>query len=259
MRINRTNREINQLLRTPQQADTSNLSYIVEGLKHDIDEYFTRAPLKLVMELARRRARRCRRRERFTVHANSSCRTRPSQMSRRPTWPTPSITWPRPGGRFEHIFRPMNSEPARRVLNRVEEGINAIADACRSTISSSIAAGSASTAYALLAAADNINRDTQIWVDRDQNAPDAAADEDSEVPGPLPALQRLRSPATRRSTSSARESWTFTSTTNGSTPTFRSAKAGNVRAWARMPIVPRTPWSNCGRCWRFESTPRESS
>ena len=44
------------MLRNPQQADTSNLSYIVEGLKHDIDEYFTRAPLKLVMELPESRS-----------------------------------------------------------------------------------------------------------------------------------------------------------------------------------------------------------
>jgi hypothetical protein len=71
----------------------------------------------------------------------------------------------------------MKSEPARRVLNRVEEGINAIADALQINDQQFDRRRISESTYSLLAAADNINRDTQIWVDRDQNAPDAAADE----------------------------------------------------------------------------------
>jgi plasmid stabilization system protein ParE len=78
---------------------------------------------------------------------------------------------------FEHTFRPMNSEPARRVLNRIEEGINAVADSLQINDQQFDRRRISEYAYALLAAADNINRDTQVWVDRDQNAPDAAADE----------------------------------------------------------------------------------
>ena len=51
MRINRSNRQISMLLRAPTQNDNSNLGYMMEGLKRDIDDYFTRAPLKLLMEL----------------------------------------------------------------------------------------------------------------------------------------------------------------------------------------------------------------
>ena len=35
----------------PAQNDTTNLGYIMDSLKRDVDEYFTRAPLRLVMEL----------------------------------------------------------------------------------------------------------------------------------------------------------------------------------------------------------------
>jgi len=71
----------------------------------------------------------------------------------------------------------MNSEPARRVLNRIEEGINSIADALQVNDQQFDRRRLTESSYSLLAAADNINRDTQIWIDRDQNAPDAAADE----------------------------------------------------------------------------------
>ncbi len=176
-RISRTNREINQLLRAPQQADTANLSYIVEGLKHDIDEYFTRAPLKLVMELPESRTAlstagafygTC---EQFLQDAAAE-NASPSDLA--DSFHNVTEAW----HAFEHTFRPMNSEPARRVLNRIEEGINAVADSLQINDQQFDRRRISEYAYALLAAAaDNINRDTQIWVDRDQQAPDAAADE----------------------------------------------------------------------------------
>jgi hypothetical protein len=176
MRINRSNREINQLLRNPQQADTSNLSYIVEGLKHDIDEYFTRAPLKLVMELPDSRSAlatagafygSC---EQFLQDAAVE---NVSQADLADSFHNVADAW----RAFEHTFRPMNSEPARRVLNRVEEGINSVAESLQINDQQFDRRRISETAYSLLAAADNINRDTQIWIDRDQNAPEAAADE----------------------------------------------------------------------------------
>lgn len=176
MRINRSNREINQLLRTPQQADTSNLSYIVEGLKHDIDEYFTRAPLKLVMELPESRSAlatagafygTC---EQFLQDAAVE---NVSQGDLADSFHNVVEAWKA----FEYTFRPMNSEPARRVLNRVEEGINAVADALQISDQQFDRRKISESTYSLLAAADNINRDTQIWIDRDQNAPEAAAEE----------------------------------------------------------------------------------
>ena len=71
----------------------------------------------------------------------------------------------------------MASEPARRVLNHIEEGINAVADSLQISDQQFDRRRIRELGYALLAAADNINRDTQIWVDRDQNSPEAAADE----------------------------------------------------------------------------------
>jgi hypothetical protein len=176
MRINRTNREINQLLRAPQQSDASNLSYVVEGLKHDIDEYFTRAPLKLVMELPESRGAlptagafygTC---EQFLQDAAVE---NVSQADLADSFHNVAEAW----RAFEHTFRPMNSEPARRVLNRIEEGINSIADVLQVNDQQFDRRRISESAYSLVAAADNINRDTQIWIDRDQNAPEAAADE----------------------------------------------------------------------------------
>jgi len=176
MRINRTNREINQLLRSPQQSDASNLTYVVEGLKRDIDEYFTRAPLKLVMELPESRGAlptagafygTC---EQFLQDAAVA---NVSQADLAESFHNVSDAW----RAFEHTFRPMNSEPARRVLNRIEEGINSIADALQVNDQQFDRRRISEAAYSLLAAADNINRDTQVWIDRDQNAPEAAADE----------------------------------------------------------------------------------
>ena len=176
MRINRTNRDINQLLRAPQQTDVGNLSYVVEGLKHDIEEYFTRAPLKLVMELPDSRAAlptagafygTC---EQFLQDAAVQ-NVSPADLA--DSFHNLSEAW----RSFEHTFRPMNSEPARRVLNRIEENINSIGDALQISDQQFDRRRLSETAYSLLAAADNINRDAQIWLDHDQNAPDAAADE----------------------------------------------------------------------------------
>ena len=181
----------------PQQADTANLSYIVEGLKHDIDEYFTRAPLKLVMELPESRTAlltaagafygTC---EQFLQDAaveNAS----PADLA--DSFHNVAEAW----HAFEHTFRPMNSEPARRVLNRVEEGINSIADSLQINDQQFDRRRISEYAYALLAAADNINRDTQIWVDRDQNAPDAAADETAKF---LTHCQRFSDAVTANTT-----------------------------------------------------------
>jgi hypothetical protein len=176
MRINRSNRELNQLLRNPQQTDVTNLSYIVEGLKHDIDEYFTRAPLKLVMELPESRSAlatagafygTC---EQFLQDAAAN-NASPSDLA--DSFHNVAESW----RAFEHVFRPMASEPARRVLNHIEEGINSIADALQISDQQFDRRHMRELTYALVAAADNINRDTQIWIDRDQQSPEAAADE----------------------------------------------------------------------------------
>jgi cold shock CspA family protein len=176
MRINRSNRELNQLLRNPQQADPSNLSYIVEGLKHDIDEYFTRAPLKLVMELPESRSAlatagafygNC---EQFLQDAAAE---NASASDLAESFHNVADSW----RAFEHVFRPMASEPARRVLNHIEEGINAVADSLQISDQQFDRRRIRELGFALLAAADNINRDAQIWIDRDQNSPEAAADE----------------------------------------------------------------------------------
>jgi len=167
MRISKANRKVAELLRAPMQNDTSNLGYMTEGLKHDIDEYFTRVPLKLLMELPESRTALvtagefygdC---EQFQQDASGNA----SQADLAESFHRVAEAW----RAFDHSFRPMNSESARRVLNRIEDGVNSIADALQLYDRQFDRRKISEYAYTLLAAADNINRDTRIWLARDRD------------------------------------------------------------------------------------------
>ncbi len=165
-RISQSNRAIAECLRMPAQNDTSNLGYIMDSLKRDVDEYFTRAPLKLVMELPDSRTAlatagefygTC---EQFSQEASNNA----SQADLAEAFRNVSQSW----RAFNYTFRPMNSEPARRVLNRIEESMGSLADALQLYDQQFDSRRINELAYALSAAADNINRDTQIWLQRDR-------------------------------------------------------------------------------------------
>ena len=126
-RISQSNREIGEFLRMPAQNDTTNAGYMMEALKRDVDEYFTRAPLRLVMDLPDARTALatagefyglC---EQFVQEANNNA----SQTELAESFRNVSQAW----RSFNHTFRPMQSEPARRVLNRIEEGMGSLAQA----------------------------------------------------------------------------------------------------------------------------------
>jgi hypothetical protein len=165
-RISQSNREIADFLRLPAQNDTSNVAYMMESLKRDIDEYFTRAPLRLVMELPDSRSALatagefyglC---EQFTQDATNNV----SQTELAESFRNVAQAW----RSFNHTFRPMNSEPARRVLNRIEEGMGSLSEALQLYDQQFNGRRISEVAYALSAAADNINRDTQIWMEHDR-------------------------------------------------------------------------------------------
>jgi hypothetical protein len=165
LRINQSNHDISDLLRMPLPPDTGNLGYMMETLKKDIDEYFTRAPLKLLMELPDSRTALatagefyggC---EQFLQDTSSNAAQNDLADAFHHVWDA----W----HTFEHTFRPMNSEPARRVLNRIEEGINSIADALQVYDQQFDRRHASELAYTLASAAENIRRDTRQWVDRD--------------------------------------------------------------------------------------------
>ncbi|HXY33089.1 MAG TPA: hypothetical protein VEI07_02615 [Planctomycetaceae bacterium] len=165
-RIHHSNREIADLLRMPAQNDTSNVAYMMEAVKRDVDEYFTRAPLRLVMELPDSRSALatagefyglC---EQFAQDANNNA----SQADLAQSFHNVSVSW----RQFNRTFRPMNSEPARRVLNRIEEGMGSMAQALQLYDQQFDGRRISESAYALSAAADNIYRDTQIWMEHDR-------------------------------------------------------------------------------------------
>src|SRR5262249_38603638 len=156
-------REIGELLRMPAQNDTSSIVYMMDSLKRDVDEYFTRAPLRLVMDLPDSRTALttagefyglC---EQFSQDASNNA----SEGDLAESFHNVAQSW----RSFNHTFRPMNSEPARRVLNRIEENMSSLANALQLYDQSLDGHRLSELAYALSAAADNISRDTQIWLD----------------------------------------------------------------------------------------------
>jgi len=165
-RVSQSNREIAEFLRMPAQTDTNNVAYIMDSLKRDVDEYFTRAPLRLVMELpdaatalptAGEFYGLC---EQFSQEASNNA----SQAELAEAFHNVSQSW----RTFNHTFRPMNSEPARRVLNRIEESMGSLAQALQLYDQQFDGRRISELAYALSAAADNIARDTQIWLEHDR-------------------------------------------------------------------------------------------
>jgi hypothetical protein len=165
-RISQSNREIGEFLRMPAQNDTTNLGYIMDSLKRDVDEYFTRAPLRLVMDLPDARTAlatagefygTC---EQFSQEATNNA----SQTDLAEAFRNVSQAW----RAFNYTFRPMQSEPARRVLNRIEQSMGSLADALQLYDQQFDGRRISDLAYTLSAAADNINRDTQIWLQRDR-------------------------------------------------------------------------------------------
>jgi hypothetical protein len=180
-RISQSNREIADCLRMPAQNDTTNAAYMMEALKRDVDEYFTRAPLRLVMELPDAKTALatagefyglC---EQFVQDANANG----SQTELAESFRNVSQAW----RSFNYTFRPMNSEPARRVLNRIEEAMGSLAAALQLYDQQFDSRHISEVAYALSAAADNIARDTQVWLERDRAdfADDALRDTQSFV------------------------------------------------------------------------------
>jgi len=166
VRISQSNREIAEFLRMPAQNDTSNVAYMMESLKRDVDEYFTRAPLRLVMDLpdaptalatAGEYYGLC---EQFAQEAANNA----SQAELAESFRNVSQAW----RAFNHTFQAMASEPAHRVLNRIEEEMGSLAQALQLYDQQFDTRRISELAYALSAAADNISRDTQIWLEHDR-------------------------------------------------------------------------------------------
>jgi hypothetical protein len=165
-RVSQSNREIAEFLRLPAQTDTNNVAYIMDSLKRDVDEYFTRAPLRLVMELPDAQTALptagefyglC---EQFAQEASNNA----SQAELAEAFHNVSQSW----RTFNHTFRPMNSEPARRVLNRIEESMGSLAESLQLYDQQFDGRRISELAYALSAASDNISRDTQIWLEHER-------------------------------------------------------------------------------------------
>ena len=246
-RISQSNREIAEFLRMPAQTDTTNVGYIMDSLKRDMDEYFTRAPLRLVMELPDARdgaghGGRILRAVR-TVLAGARATT-----PRRPNWPTRSIMSRQSWRAFNHTFRPMNSEPARRVLNRIEEGMGSLAQALQINDQQFDGRRISELAYALVGRrGQHQPRHANLARARSPGLRGRSAPRDAGVRAALPAVQRCGHRRRDGRTAAAGNREPVRALQAGLRRSFRSAAAASAAAWPRTPNEPRRPWSICAR------------
>lgn len=125
-RIAQNNKAVHELLWLPQQVDPSQLLYLTSILRKQVDEYFTRAPLKLLIELPAPEQALPTANEFYGMCENfADCVQSGNSRSElidafryiEGSWQT-----------FDRVFRPLKSQKAQVVLNQIEESINGLRD-----------------------------------------------------------------------------------------------------------------------------------
>jgi hypothetical protein len=125
-RIAQNNRTVHELLYLPQQVDPSQLLYLTNVLKKQVDEYFTRAPLKLLIELPTPEQALPTANEFYGMVENfADCVESGNNRSELiDAFRYIDGSWQS----FDRVFRPIKSQKAQVVLNQIEESINALRD-----------------------------------------------------------------------------------------------------------------------------------
>jgi len=126
-RIAQTDRNVHELLWLPQQIDPSQLLHLTSMLKKQVDEYFTRAPLKLLIELPNPEQALPTANEFYGVceHFADCVASGNPRNELIDAFRYIDGAWQS----FDRVFRPLKSQKAQIVLNQIEEGINALREA----------------------------------------------------------------------------------------------------------------------------------
>jgi hypothetical protein len=162
-RIDETDNAILELLFLPRRSDPQQYLHLTEMLKKDVDDFFARAPLKLLIELPNAQM--------VIPVANEfygycdhfiDCVNRNEQ----PAELVAAFRYIESGWReFDNVFRPINSSAAQQVLSRIERSIVDLREAMQ------ISSGYDSRAVLELAAsldnlAGHLDLDMRTWLNR---------------------------------------------------------------------------------------------
>lgn len=125
-RIAQNNRAVHELLWLPQQIDPSQLLYLTTVLRKQVDEYFTRAPLKLLIELPSSEQALPTANEFYGMVENfADCvQSGNSRSELIDAFRYIDGSWQS----FDRTFRPLKSQKAQVVLNQIGESVNALRD-----------------------------------------------------------------------------------------------------------------------------------
>ncbi len=163
-RVADTNRNIHELLWLPQQVDSSQLLYLTENLKKTTDEYFTRAPLKLLIELPTPEQALPTANEFYGLCENfvdnvEAGGSRADLIS--------AFRWIDESWRsFDRVFRPLKSSKAQVVLNQIQEAVGALRTALNIESEQFDRNAAVELAATLANLADHIDYESNKWLDK---------------------------------------------------------------------------------------------
>jgi hypothetical protein len=123
-RVAETDRAIHELLWLPQSADRSELLYLTEVLRRNIDEFFTRTPLRLLISLPRSEEVLQTADEFYGVCQNFADSVSRNEEDLAYTYGYIEDSWQR----FNDLFRALKSQAALQVLAEIERSVYALRD-----------------------------------------------------------------------------------------------------------------------------------
>ncbi|MCA9118252.1 MAG: hypothetical protein KDA79_24440, partial [Planctomycetaceae bacterium] len=164
-RIRHADEEIHELLWIPRKMDSEQLVHLTNLLKSDVDEFFSRAPLKLLIGLPRANEALPTADQFYGVceHFIDSVNRNESMDSLVDAYRYIDSAWIT----FHDVFRPLQSPAAQRVLAEIEHSVNSLRDSMQVTDTSFDRRQLLERAAALENLAEHMDLDTRMWLSRD--------------------------------------------------------------------------------------------
>ena len=164
-RIRHADEEIHELLWIPKQMDREQLVHLTNVLKSDVDEFFTRAPLKLLIGLPRSNEALASADQFYGVCENfiDSVNRNEDMDSLVDAYRYIDNAW----HTFHDIYRPLQSAAAQRVLAEIEYSVNSLRDSLQVAETGFDHQALLQRAATLENLAEHIELDTRDWLSRD--------------------------------------------------------------------------------------------
>ncbi len=161
-RINHSDSQIHLLLKLPTRVDSDELLYLTTSLMKDVDEFYVRAPLKLLITLpeASDVIPTCNQFYGVCEHFADAASSDSDQSQLIEDFRYVEDAW----GEFQALFRQLNSSKAQEVLNDIDRGIMSLREALQ------LHEGldrekAASLASSLTTLQEHLDTDLRRWLD----------------------------------------------------------------------------------------------